>query len=327
MSSFEFLEPTSVAEGVGLLQEHGGQVSIIAGGTDLLPRLNQQIRHPAFLLDLSGVPGLDRFEHVPGKGLQIGALTPVQVLEKSSLLERTFSALAEAAASVATPQVRNLGTIGGNICQDVRCWYLNQPQDWRESLAPCHKLGGEVCHLSKGGKRCTAISYSDTIPALVALEAEATIIGPKGKRTVPIADLASRGETSGLSREEILTEVRVPDPAAQSGSAYLRHNLRKAIDFPAVAVAAMVELDGTICRKARLALGAVVPAPYRVREAEEVLQGAELNKKAIAQAAHIVGDKARCLSDLYYTAEYKRHLVEVLVERALVTAGERAHRC
>jgi 4-hydroxybenzoyl-CoA reductase subunit beta len=157
-----------VEEACSLLKKHEGAVKLIAGGTDVLPSLKQRLFTPEYVLDLRQVTGLNEIKNGSGKEVRIGALTTLTNLEESPVVKKNFPALAEAASLVAAPQIRNMGTIGGNIALETRCWYFNQSQIWRKPLEQCIKRGGEVCHVVKGSKKCFAYFAADTVPALIA---------------------------------------------------------------------------------------------------------------------------------------------------------------
>ena len=240
----------------------------------------------------------------------------------SPLVREKYGALAEAAASVATPVIRKTATIGGNLCQDVRCWYYRYPHSLGNRI-DCFRKGGRTCpavagdnryHAVMYGKICFAVCPSDTAVALSALDAEILAYGPKGARTVPVqAFFTSTGNV--LEAGEIVTGVRVPEPPADAGQTFLKFTLRKPIDFALVSVASVVRRVNGVCAEARIALGAVAPMPVRATEAEAMLTGREIDP-ALARAA---ADQALALARPLSHNAYKVDIVKALIERSLLS--------
>lgn len=244
LPKFEYLRPESVEQASAILREASEEALLMAGGTDLLVAMKQRLRTPRHLIDLKGIPGLDTIHHQDGT-LRIGALTTLRQISQSPIVQEKFPALAQAARRAASPQVRNLATIGGNICLTRRCWYYNQSLAWRQSRAPCLRMGGAQCYVVKGGEKCYALHCADTVPALLTLEAEVKLASTKGERTIPLDELYLELGPKATTVEpgEILTEVHLPQPHSSSYGLYLKHSGRPSIDFPLVGVAAMVRPD------------------------------------------------------------------------------------
>jgi len=333
MKAFEWVSPASVGEAVSLLKSAPAPKDIdeaarpIAGGQDLLTTMKEYVTRPARVVNLKSIRGLDRIEPDGKGGLRIGALVTLAQLEEDAAVRRGFPGLAEAAHSVATQQIRNLGTVGGNLCQRPRCWY------YRLEEAVCLKKGGSECFAAKGENKYNAIlgggpSYivhpSDLAPMLVALGASAGVTGAEGKRTIPLDKfftLPSEGNVrreNVLRNDEIITEVSVPASPFAARSTYLKFKERDSLDFALASVAAAVELGADRkVRQARVVLGGVAPIPWRVPKAEAFLAGKALGAEVLAEAARLALEGAEPLGK----NGYKIPLTQALVRRALAKAG------
>ena len=192
LPSFKLLRPHTVQEAVGYLARYAGNIQIVAGGTDIIPSMKQRLFEPQYLLDVRAVEELDRIRVVAGVGVEIGALTSLSTLEDSAYIQRNYPVLHEAVKTVASPILRNMGTVGGNICLDTRCVWYNQSLTWRKSCGFCIKKDGDLCHVAPGGTKCWAAFSGDTPPALLCLNAELEIAGPQGFRRVLRRCLAQR---------------------------------------------------------------------------------------------------------------------------------------
>jgi CO/xanthine dehydrogenase FAD-binding subunit len=283
---FELILPGSVDECVKALAQSGPETKLLAGGTDLLPQLKNGLLKPARVIDLSGVARLRAIEAGNGKGLRIGSAVTARTLELDRAVRASYLSLAESGALVGSVQVRNLATLGGNICN--------------------------------------AAPSADMAPPLLALDAEAVITGPKGERRVPIATFFTGVRRTVLAPDEILVEIVVPNPGVHSGGNYLRHTPRRELDIAVVGVASQLTLANGICTKARIALAAVAPVPLRATAAEQALEGQAVTADRIKRAADLAVDAARPISDQRGSAEFRSHLVRVLTRRTLTTALARA---
>ena len=318
MNRFEVTRPTTLAQAKDLVQEKAWSV-YKAGGIDLVDHLKERLEEPPRLVDLKGIPGLTDIKVETDGTLRIGALVKLADLAADERVKKTHTALAIAAGETASPQVRNVATVGGNVLQRPRCWY------YRLEEYKCLKKGGEVCyavggenryHVIFGGGPSYAAHPSNTAVALVALGASFVFDGPKGGRTVAASDFfqlpsknAQVENTLGVA--EILTEIRVP--AASGRSIYDEIRERQAFDWPLVSLAASVSLDGGVVKEARVVLGAVAPIPWRSNRAEAALIGKPLNEATLQDAARAAIVGAAPLSD----NGYKVGLVQTLVRRTL----------
>ncbi|HLG07589.1 MAG TPA: FAD binding domain-containing protein [Gaiellaceae bacterium] len=317
LPAFTYLRPRELGEACAMLAEHGAEAAVVAGGTDLFPKLKRRQVASSVLVGLQGIGEL-RGIHANG-GLSIGAGTRISEVVSHPALGGPYAALARAAAMIASPQIRNAGTVGGNLCLDVRCDYYDRPAGWREALGYCLKAGADVCRLASGGYRCWAISTSDLAPVALALEGTVRLVSAAGERRLPACDLYRNDGTAHLTVApgEVLAELNVP-PADGLRATYLKLRRRGSIDFPLVGVAAAVRLDeGGICTDARIALGAVASMPLRVEAAERLLVGRALDRDAITEAAEAAAAVAKPMNNTDLTPGYRKRMVRVYVARAL----------
>jgi 4-hydroxybenzoyl-CoA reductase subunit beta len=302
---FEHRAPRSIAEAAKILAGEGPQAMLIAGGTDLLPNMKRRHQAPKVLVSLKGIEALRSRSN--GAGLRLGsALTLSSIVHDASIREK-YTALYHAAAQVATPHLRNMGTLGGNLCLDTRCTYYNQTYEWRKAIDFCLKKDGDVCWVATASKRCVAVSSTDTAPALIALNAAVTLVSSAGERQVKVEDLYKNDGINYLSRrhDEILTAVSVP---AGWKSTYWKLRRRGSFDFPILGVAAAVRCNASNeIEEARIALGAVASRPFLVEKAGEYLEGKKLTDDVIAHAAELVANRAKPMDntdmDLYWRKE------------------------
>lgn len=321
LPKIEVLQPRSLEEAASFLSRYGKDARVLAGGTDLTVSLKQRVYTPQYLVNLKTIGDLN-YIRKEKKEVRIGALTPLKDLEISSLINKECLALRQAASRAASPQLRNMGTIGGNICLDTRCMYYNQSLWWRESIAPCLKYGGETCHAVKGD-HCYAVFQADTPPALIALGAVIRLRGAKGERTIPLEDSYQDNGKAHLNLQpaEILAEVIIPLPAPRS--AYQRMSLREAVDFPMVGSAVGLRMNKGICEGARVVLGAVNSCPVRTGRIEEFLKGKKLTDEVIAEASALASKDAKPVNNLVdIPATYRRKMAEVMTRRAIKAALE-----
>src|SRR6185295_9460013 len=330
MKAFEWSNPANISEAVKMLGGSAGDIDEaprpIAGGQDLLTTMKDYTSRPVRLVNLKSVSGLNSIT-LNARGLTIGALVTLTELEEHASVRKSFPGLAEAAHSIATPQIRNLGTVGGNLCQRPRCWYF------RLEEVNCLKKGGSECYAANGENKYNAIiaggpSYivhpSDLAPMLLALGASVTVVGAKGKRVIPLDKfftLPSEGNIrreNVLKNEEIITEIFVPASPLAAHSTYLKFKERESLDFALASAAVAVQLaPNQTVRGARIVLGGVAPIPWRVPNAEKYLVGKNLKPEVLAEAAKIALADAKPLEK----NAYKVPLAQTLVRRALARAG------
>jgi xanthine dehydrogenase YagS FAD-binding subunit len=322
MRSFTHVNAHTIDEALELLSRHKGTAVLNAGGTDLLGVLKDEIlpHYPKVVINLKTIPGLDEITAVDG-GLKIGSLTRLVDIVKSPLVRERYPVLAEAARSVATPQIRNSATIGGNLCQDVRCWYYRYPrhiggpiQCLRKGSGSCLAVRGDNrYHAIMEGKRCFAVCPSDTAVALAALDASLLVEGQDGERKIMVTDFFSP-LTNALKPGEIVRDIEVPALFNSTDQRYSKFTLRKPIDFAIVSVAIVATMENGIFRDVRIALGGVAPGPVRARAAEAMLKGTQASEQVAFEAAEIAVSGARPLS----MNSYKIEITKSLIKRALL---------
>ncbi len=319
LPSFEVARPKTIEAALQALNRYGADAQIVAGGTDLIPSMKQQLFSPRVLVDIKPLRELDYIRFDPEGGLEIGALAKITTIAESSAIARYFPVLHEAAKTIASPLLRNMGTLGGNLCLDTRCLYYNQSGFWRESLGGCLKKDGSVCHVAPGGKFCWAVFSGDSAPALVALGATVRLASPRGFREVALENLFLNDGMARLdkARDEMVVSVRVPPRSAGWRGTYKKLRVRQSIDYPLAGVAAVMRksADGT-CLEARVALTAVNPAP-RVVEAATLLTGKTYDADLVEHVAHEAICTAKPLRTSASTPEYRRQMVRVFVRRVL----------
>lgn len=315
---FDVIRPRALDAALEALWRHGAEAQVVAGGTDLVPSLKQRLFPPRVLVDIKGLRELDFIRAEPDQGVAIGALTRISVLAKSPLLAQRFPVLSAAARTVASPLLRNMGTLGGNLCLDTRCLYYNQSAFWRESLGGCLKKDGTVCHVAPGGRFCWAVASGDTAPALLALEASIQLAGPNGLRELPLREFFVNDGIVRVAKGhgELVTGVRIPASSAGWSGAYKKLRIRQSIDYPLAGVAAVMRKDAEgYCLEARLALTAVNPAPRLVNA--DLLRGKRYDPALVEQVAHEAIRTGKPLRTSASTPEYRRHMLRVFVRRAL----------
>jgi xanthine dehydrogenase YagS FAD-binding subunit len=322
MKTFKHIDVKTVNKACDLLKAYRGNAKLIAGGTDLLGILKDRIipDYPEVIINIKTIPGLNYIRE-DSKGLKIGALTTLSNIAGSSVVKEKYKALAEAAYAVATPQIRNMATLAGNLCQEVRCWYYRYPHAiggrllcLRKGSGPCLAVSGDNrYHAILEGKGCFAVCPSDTAVALTALNATIRIAGARKNRIVPVKDFFT---TLGnlLQPGEIVTEIQIPKPLDKAKQTFLKLTLRKPVDFAIVSVASVISLEGEICRDASIALGAVAPVPIKAVKAEQIIKGKPLDAKTAEEAAEAAVAGAKPLS----MNAYKIEETKILAQRAIM---------
>jgi 4-hydroxybenzoyl-CoA reductase subunit beta len=307
-----------------MLAKHDGEVKIVAGGTDLLPSMKQKLFAPAFVLDLRSVRELHGIRSAPGEGVEIGALTTLSVIEHSRVIERDYRVLHEAVKTVASPVLRNMGTIGGNICLDTRCLWYNQSLLWRQSCGFCLKKDGDLCHVAPGGKFCWATFSGDTPPALLCLGAEIEVAGPDGVRRTPLSQFyVNDGIVRlNLSPQEIVTRVFLPEATAGWRGSYQKLRVRGSIDYPLAGVAVALKMSSGRVEDARVAITAVNPAPHLLQDVDARLIGIVPNEESAENVGELAASTAKPLTTSALTPEYRREMVRVFAKRAVLAAAK-----
>jgi 4-hydroxybenzoyl-CoA reductase subunit beta len=317
---FHFISPTSLRAAIDALDAAGpGEAAIVAGGTDLVPNMKRRQQTPSTVIGLRRVAELQQIHN--GDGLSIGAgITLSQLIhELDSKRSGPFDGLRQAALQIATPQLRNMGTIGGNLCLDTRCNYYDQNYEWRKAIDFCMKKDGETCWVATSSPRCLAVSSTDTAPALISLGASVTLASASVTRTIPLTSLYQNDGIHFMTRRpnEILTTVRLP---ALDGwrSTYWKLRRRGSFDFPVLSVAAAIKFqaDGSVA-DARIVLGAVASRPLEVAGVADLLRNGTLNDERIAAAADRAAQPARPMDNTDFTLHWRKRVMKSFVEYAL----------
>jgi xanthine dehydrogenase YagS FAD-binding subunit len=322
---FEHIDVTTPEHAFSCLRRYGEKASIIAGGTDLLGLLKDRVEGPELkipevLINIKTIPGLNQIAEEEA-GLRIGAAVTLSRLENSDVIRRNFPILSQAAHQVGTPQLRNMGTLGGNLCQRPRCMYFRHPHFL------CFKKGGNKCFAVTGEHRdyhaimklgkCVMAHPSDTAPALIALKAEGVIAGSEGEKKVPLREFflgANSHHETVLKSDQFLREVQIPHPRARTRQFFLKQRVRHSADFALSSVSVVAELTDGVCKDISLVLGGIAPLPVVADCAEEMVRGKRLEEGLIAEAAEAALEGAKPLP----MNLYKNDLTRALVRRALV---------
>jgi xanthine dehydrogenase YagS FAD-binding subunit len=324
MKSFLHIDARTTRAASGLMKKYAGRAKLIAGGTDLLGSLKDRILpvYPEALINLKTIKGLDYIREDP-RGLKIGALTHLDDLANSAIIKKEYKILAAAAESVATPQICRMATLGGNLCQDVRCWYYRFPHQIGGRLN-CLLKGGRTCYAVSGENRyhsifgswrgCFAVNPSDLAVVLLALNARVRIVTAEGLRTIPLVDYYQSREVIGEGG--IVREILVPRIPVNSRQSFIKFRLRNSLDFAIVSVAVLVILDDRRCREVHLALGSVAPVPLRATAAEQSIKEKVFNRANVAQLAEMAVSGCKPLSH----NSYKVEILKTLIERAVLSS-------
>jgi 4-hydroxybenzoyl-CoA reductase subunit beta len=317
LPEFQLARPRTLPVAMAFLREHEN-TRILAGGTDLLPSMRQKLFAPDHVLDIGRIPELKGIRET-GQGTEIGALTSLAEIEHSSFLREHYPVLVEAAKTVASPLLRNMGTIGGNICLDTRCLWYNQSLAWRKSCGFCIKKDGDLCHVAPGGTKCWAAFSADTPPALLCLDAEIEIVSAAGARRIPLCDFyTGDGATHRkLQPQELLTRIFLPRGAAGYHGTYRKLRIRGSIDYPLAGVAVAMRKSNGHVEDIRIGITAVNPAPVLVKGLDSVLNG-ELNEATAEAIGELAARTAKPLTTSALTPEYRREMIRVFTKRAVL---------
>jgi 4-hydroxybenzoyl-CoA reductase subunit beta len=314
LPKFEYFEPSDLKEAVFILQNEPS-AKILAGGTDLLVNMKNRVECPLTIVNIKGIDGLEHIKQDNG-AVRIGALTHLKRLYTTPLVLENLPGLAEAAAAVGSYHHQAMGTLAGNICQQNRCKFFNQSQWWRSSRPTCFKAGGEICHVVNKKEICYSSYCGDIAPALLVLNANIVLTGPKDSREIPIEDLFSGDGKAPLSLKpgEILAEIIIPVQAMDAVSSYTKFANRESIDFPIVGTAYWASMQNN---EYRIAYTAVDRKPLRGQQIEKFLNGKELSEEAIDEASEIAAKEAKPVKTSVYPPAYKRRLMGLLLKEAV----------
>jgi carbon-monoxide dehydrogenase medium subunit len=286
MRRFEYFEPNTLDEAISLLSLYGGKANVLAGGTDLLVEIKEDVRRPDYVVNIKKIADVDHLQYDARTGLRFGALVTAREIEVSPLMREKYPGLCQATSEIGSIQIRNRATIAGNICR--------------------------------------ASPSADTLPPLIADGASVSIYGPDGERSVVLEEFFTGPGRTVLKPNEIVTEIRVPPPPPHTGSVYIKHGRRKAMELATVGVAVALTIERELCREIRIVLGAVAPTPIRARQAEAVLRNGPLERHLLEKAAQAAVNESTPVSNVRGSAEYRREMVRVLTKRAIGKAVELA---
>jgi xanthine dehydrogenase YagS FAD-binding subunit len=331
MQGFELVDARSLQEASALLKKHGAKAQALAGGGDLLYLMKDYVegpkmKSPSVLVNLESIPGIDKVRYEPGKGLAMGAMVKVADVEADRTVAEKYPVIRQAAAGMGSSQLRNMGTLGGNLCQRPRCWY------YRKREIECLKKGGETCWAKGGENRyyhaileggpCYMVHPSDMAPALIAAGAIVTLVGGKASRSVPlerfyVTTKDNLYQETVLAPGELVAEVRVPEPKQGTRSAYVKARIRGSWDFALASAAVSLRATNGVVQEARVCLGGVSPRPYRAEAAEKALVG----KKADEAAAKAAAEAALADAEPMSMNAYKVDLAKAVLKRAIMQSA------
>jgi 4-hydroxybenzoyl-CoA reductase subunit beta len=329
LPKFEYRAARTVEEALAWLAEYAPAVGkdpearamLMAGGTDILPNMKHKVFTPKLVVGLRTVAALRGISYDPERGLRLGAGVRLSEIEASPIIRSRYPALAEAAATISTPQLRQMGTVGGNLCLDTRCNYYNQSEFWRGAREFCLKKGSEICRVAPNGTGCYAVSSCDTAPALIAFGATARIAGRDGERATPVAALYADDGIHPVKLQDgaLLTEITLPLLAGDWRSTYVKYRVRGAFDFPIASVAAVARFEDDLCAEARVTLQGVATAPLPLPEAEALLQGQRWTPELIEAAAEVAYRAAHPMDNTSGTIALRKRIIRSYTRQALTT--------
>jgi 4-hydroxybenzoyl-CoA reductase subunit beta len=325
LPDFRFRRPNDVREAATILAGEGPRAMVVAGGTDLWPKMKRRQMEPRVVIGLRHLSELRSVTGSPADGLSLGANLTLFELERHPLLRGRYPAVAAAAHSISSPPLKTMGTLGGNLCVDTRCFYYDQTFEWRQSIHFCLKKDGDTCWVAPGSSRCWAVSSTDLAPVMLALDARLQLVSKAGERSIPAGQMYNHDGIAYLTKrpDEIVTRVELP-PINGDITAFRKLRRRGSIDFPILNVAVWIRPDksGRIVESARIAIGGVTSAPFLSEPATNMLIGRELNDDTIREAAQAARLESRPLDNTDLDFSWRRQMVEVWVRRTLEDAAK-----
>ncbi len=319
---FELKQPESLNDAAELLYRYGSSAGLAAGGTDLFPRLKYRLAAPDVVVSLRRIPVGQPVEDPEGY-LIIDALMKLADMGRSEIIQRNAPLLVEAAHWIGSSQIRNMATLGGNVCLETRCMYFNQSHDF-QFVEPCFKRGGDLCYLMPKGRKCWAVCMADTAPALVCLDARIELTNGDGTRRVPFADLFTGNSVKPIDvgPTDVVTRVLIPTSSAIRGWGFMKSSPRGGLEFATVNLAVLLEMldDRETCSNARITVGAVSASPQRAHKAEELLKGQKLSTDLFVAAAQAAAEEIRPVPRPDYSRSYLKECVKILCRDSLTMA-------
>jgi len=319
LPKFTYRVPREISDAVKMMGDAGPEGQFVAGGTDLYPNMKRRQQTPETVISVTRLKELNQITGDGKSGLRIGASVALTDICENILINRDYPFVAQAARTISTPILRNMGTIGGNLLLDTRCNYYDQNYEWRKGINFCMKKDGDICWVAPGSKKCWAVQSSDLVPLMVAIGAKVKLVSTLGERLVDAAGLYNNDGIDYLHKrpDELLTEIHLP-PLNGWRATYKKLRRRGAFDFPVLGVAARLDIaeDGTV-KDAKLVLGGISPAPIEVKEAEAALIGGPLDEERMQAAAEACYIKARPLDNTDFVMNWRKQMARPYVLRAL----------
>jgi 4-hydroxybenzoyl-CoA reductase subunit beta len=329
LPDFTFRRPRDIREAATILASEGPRAMLVAGGTDLWPKMKRRQMEPRVVIGLRHLPELRSIKGSPSAGMTLGANLTLRELERQPALLGGYSAVAKGARSISSPPLKTMGTLGGNLCVDTRCFYYDQTYEWRQSIHFCLKKDGNTCWVAPGSSRCWAVSSTDLAPVMLSLNARLHLLSRDGERTIDARQMYRQDGISYLTKrnDEIVTQVDLP-PINGDVTAFRKLRRRGSIDFPILNVAVWIRPAkiGGVVEAARIAVGGVTSAPFLSDAAANTLVGRELNADTIREAAHAARMESRPLDNTDLDFSWRRQMVEVWVRRTLEDANDEIKR-
>jgi len=332
LPSFTYLQPKTLTQALRWKQDAGPDGMYVAGGTDLYPNMKRRHQEPRVVISLAGLKPLRkvREREVEGSGprqLVLGAGMTLTEVGTHRKIRRRYPVVAHGAELISTPLLRNMGTLGGNLCLDTRCTYYNQTYEWRKAIDFCMKKDGAICWVAPSSPRCWAVQSSDLAPVMVALGAELLLVGPDGERLVSADRFYANDGVAYLTKQpdEILTEVRLPAPNGWDAT-YHKLRRRGSFDFPVLGVAAWIRWDGGTVADARVVLGGVASWPQEVTGAGDAVRGSRLEPEAVEAAAAAAFRPSKPMDNTDFGLAWRKEMTRVYVRRALEELASRGPR-
>ena len=318
---FDWVRPRTFDALLGHLGDHAADSLLLAGGTDAVPNLKHRLHEPRYVVAIGGIAKLHFIRH-EADGLHLGPLVTLDTIATEPRIRTEFPSLARAASLVAGPQLRNMGTLGGNLCLDTRCTYYNQTFFWRESLGFCLKKSGTVCHVITQGKRCVAAHSSDTAPVLISLGAQLEIVNQSGRKLVSVEDffVPDGVHNNILEPGDVVTRIFIPAASRGMKAGYQKLRPRASIDFPMLSVAFAATLNGT-AESGRLVVSAIAAKPRSINGVDDIVRGKALDLETATALGELAFKQCQPLINVAYDQAYRRSMVPVFVRRAVLEAA------
>lgn len=317
---FTYLSPRNVSEAVQMLNDYGSEAMVVAGGTDLYPKMKRRQMTPKFVIGLRRLSELRHVQSTTEGGLLLGANLLLSDAEQNGLLREKCPVLAKTIHTISTPLLRNMGTLGGNICLDTRCNYYDQNYDWRASINFCMKKDGKICWVAQSSPTCLAVTSTDTAPVLVALGARFQLVSQSGERMVRARDFYQNDGIQYLKKQpnEILTTIHLPAPERNRGATYWKLRRREAFDFPVLGVAVNLKKDDkNFCEDLQLVVGGVASAPIQIQKAQEFLVGKPLTDENLRETSKLAFTQIRPMNNTDFEPIWRKDVAQTYIFRAL----------